>query len=105
MTIAWANGVDLKGAVHPTKPAPDNSPASIRASVDNALTALNGKKKIDLFQCARVDHSYSIEDTVATLKQLVEEGKFDHVGVSEVSAATLRRANAVSVRFSWEGGG
>jgi aryl-alcohol dehydrogenase-like predicted oxidoreductase len=39
---------------------------------------------------------FAIEDTITTLKTLVEEGKFDHIGVSETSAETLRRAHKVS---------
>lgn len=60
------------------------------------LTALNGKKKLDLFQCARVDTKVSIEETYTTLKQLQSEGKFDHIGISEVGAETLKKANSVS---------
>lgn len=57
-------------------------------------TALRGKKRIDLFECARVDHNRPIEETIASLKGLVEKGLFDHIGLSEASAETLRRANA-----------
>ena len=49
------------------------------------------------FQSARVDKTRPIEDTIKILSQLVKEGKFDHIGLSEVSAATLRRAHAVSL--------
>ncbi len=74
----------------------DNSPANLLRSVDNVLAALDGKKRLDLFQCARVDHNYPIEETIKELKGFVEQGKFDHIGLSEVSADTLRRANSVS---------
>ena len=57
--------------------------------------ALRGKKRIDLFECARVDNKRPVEETVAALKALVDKGLFDHVGMSECSADTLRRANAV----------
>ncbi len=82
-----------------TELAPDASPANLRRSVDAILTALDGKKRLDLFECARVDHNYPIEETIKELKALVEEGKFDHIGVSEVSADSLRKANSVS-RYS-----
>lgn len=57
--------------------------------------ALRGKKKVDLFECARVDHTRPIEDIIRDLSSLVEEGLFSHIGMSECSAETLRRANAV----------
>ena len=57
---------------------------------------LRGTKHIDLFQPARVTPNVPIEETVRTLVELKEAGKFDHIGLSECSAATLRRAHAVS---------
>lgn len=57
--------------------------------------ALRHKKRIDLFECARVDYNTPIEDTIQTLKALRDQGLFDHIGVSEVSAETLRRANSI----------
>lgn len=64
-------------------------------SVTNCNNALRGKKRIDLFECARVDHTRPIEETIASLKELVEKGLFDHIGLSEASAETLKRANTV----------
>lgn len=55
-------------------------------------------KKLDLFECARVDPGYPIEDQMKTLVTLQKEGKFDHIGLSECSAATVTRANTVSSR-------
>ncbi|KAG8949112.1 hypothetical protein FRC04_009058 [Tulasnella sp. 424] len=71
------------------------APDAIRRSVSNCITALKGQKKIDLFQCCRVDPTVPAESAVTTLASLVKEGKFDHIGLSECSAETLRRANAV----------
>ena len=67
----------------------------LRRSVDNVNRALRGKKKIDLFQSARVDPRYPIEDAIRYLAALKDEGLFDHIGLSECSAETLRRAHAV----------
>lgn len=64
--------------------------------MDNINAKLRGTKKLDLFESARVDPAYSIEDQMNTLVTLQKEGKFDHIGLSECSAATVRRANAVS---------
>ena len=70
---------------------------NLRRSVDLINEVLAGTKKLDLFQSARVDSTVPIEEAIKTLVVLQKEGKFDHIGVSEVSAATLRRANAVSL--------
>ena len=51
---------------------------------------------MDLFECARVAKNVPVEDAIKTLVELKNEGKFDHIGMSECSAATLRRGNAVS---------
>ena len=64
--------------------------------MDACVAALRGTKKIDLFESARIDRQASLELTVGTLAQLREEGKFDHIGMSECRAETLRKAHAVS---------
>ncbi|KAI0723536.1 aldo/keto reductase [Earliella scabrosa] len=75
--------------------APKCKPEELRQSVDNCIAALRGTKKIDLFQPARIDPEVSVEDTVRSLAELVREGKFDHIGLSECAAETLRRGHAV----------
>ncbi len=69
-------------------------PDYVRESVEGSLRRL-GIDVIDLYQYHRVDPTTPIEDTVATMGALVKEGKVRHIGLSEVSAATLRRAHAV----------
>ncbi|KIO25908.1 hypothetical protein M407DRAFT_24762 [Tulasnella calospora MUT 4182] len=71
------------------------APEAIIRSVTKCLNALKGHKKIDLFQCCRVDPTIPVESAIKTLANLIKEGKFDHIGLSECSAGTLRRANAV----------
>ncbi|KAJ1568800.1 Pyridoxine 4-dehydrogenase [Cladochytrium tenue] len=75
--------------------APDGSPEGVRRSINNILRILDGKKKIDIFECARVDPAVPIEVTVAAIAEFVREGKVGAIGLSEASAATLRRAHAV----------
>ncbi|KAH8929389.1 Aldo/keto reductase [Atractiella rhizophila] len=87
--------LSVKGATNLENLHPDCSSENLRGSVDRILAHLDGTKKLDLFQPARIDRSRSIEDIVKDLKGLIEEGKFDHIGLSEVSAATLKRAQAV----------
>jgi pyridoxine 4-dehydrogenase len=74
----------------------DSSPGNLRRSVDRINKCLRGFKRLDLFESARVDPKVPIEDTIRTLAQFVKEGKFDYIGLSEVRAETIRRANAVS---------
>ncbi|KAK3414631.1 hypothetical protein EUGRSUZ_H00488 [Eucalyptus grandis] len=60
---------------------------------------------IDLYCQHRVDARVPIEVTIGELKKLVEEGKVKHVGLSEASASTIRRAHAVhpitAVQLEW----
>ena len=72
----------------------DGSPAHIRKSIEGSLKRLN-VETVDLYQYHRVDGKTPIEDSVGTMAELVREGKVRHIGLSEVSAATLRRAHAV----------
>ena len=72
-------------------------PENLRRSVDLVLEKLRGTKRLDLFECARVDSKYQIEEIVSNLAVLVKEGKFDHIGLSECRAETVRRANKASL--------
>ena len=72
----------------------DSSPANVRAACEGCLTRL-GIDTIDLFYQHRVDPGVPIEDTVGAMADLVREGKVRHLGLSEASAATVRRAHAV----------
>jgi aryl-alcohol dehydrogenase-like predicted oxidoreductase len=72
----------------------DNQPGSLRAAVESSLTRL-GTDRIDLFYLHRIDRDTPIEESVGTLAQLVTAGKIRHIGLSECSVATLRRAHAV----------
>ncbi|KAL4998897.1 NADP-dependent oxidoreductase domain-containing protein [Aspergillus recurvatus] len=87
--------LSIKGCYDISTHTPDCSPGGIRVSVDKALAILDGVKEIDIFECARVDPNVPIETSIATLAQLVKEGKIGGVGISEASAATIRRAHAV----------
>lgn len=56
---------------------------------------LDGKKSLDIFECARVDPHVPIEETVGVLAQLIREGKIRGIGLSEVRVDTIRRAAKV----------
>jgi aryl-alcohol dehydrogenase-like predicted oxidoreductase len=71
----------------------DSSPASIRTAVEGSLQRL-GTDYLDLYYQHRVDPQTPIEETVGALAELVTAGKIRHIGLSEASAKTIRRANA-----------
>jgi pyridoxine 4-dehydrogenase len=76
---------------------PDGSPEGVRSSVDNCLRLLKGKKKIDIFECARVDKNIPIEITLKTLdEEYVKTGKIGGIALSEVGAATIEKAANVT---------
>ena len=72
----------------------DGRPAYVREACDRSLSRL-GVDHIDLYYQHRVDRSVPIEDTVGAMAELVASGKVRHLGLSEASAATIRRAAAV----------
>jgi aryl-alcohol dehydrogenase-like predicted oxidoreductase len=72
----------------------DGSPANVRLSVEGSLERLE-TDHIDIYYQHRMDPNTPIEETVGALKQLIDEGKIRGYGLSEASAATIRRANAV----------
>jgi len=72
----------------------DSSPARIRKVVEDSLKRLQ-TDYIDLFYQHRVDPNVPIEDVAGTVKELIQEGKVKHFGLSEASAETIRKAHAV----------
>ncbi len=70
------------------------APEYVRKSCDASLGRL-GIGTIDLFYQHRVDKTVPIEDTVGAMAALVQAGKVRHLGLSEASPATIRRAHAV----------
>jgi aryl-alcohol dehydrogenase-like predicted oxidoreductase len=69
-------------------------PEYVRSACDASLQRL-GVDHIDLYYQHRVDKTVPIEDTVGAMAELVQAGKVRHLGLSEASAATIRRAHAV----------
>ncbi|CAN1830041.1 Probable aldo-keto reductase 2 [Linum perenne] len=79
-------------------------PAYVRSACEASLKRLQ-VDCIDLYYQHRIDTTVPIEVTVGELKKLVEEGKIKYIGLSEASAATIRRAHAVhpitAVQLEW----
>ncbi len=82
----------------------DGSPDYVRAAIDRSLTRL-GVDHVDLYYQHRPDPDVPIEETVGAMAELVAAGKVRHLGLSEASAATIRRATAVhpitAVQSEW----
>jgi len=72
----------------------DTRPKAVKNFLAYSLRRL-GTDYIDLYQPARVDPEVPIEDTVGAIAEMVKAGYVRHIGLSEASASTLRRANAV----------
>ena len=87
--------LSLKGGVDPVKHTPDGTEKGVRRSVDACLAGLDGKKFLDIFECARVDPNTPIETTIGALAKYVKEGKLGGISLSEVKAETIRRAAKV----------
>ena len=80
-------GVDGKRVI-------DGRPETLKRTCEESLRRLR-TEVIDLYYLHRWDKQVPIEDSVGALAELVREGKIRSIGLSEVSAATLRRAHAV----------
>lgn len=72
----------------------DGRPERVKIACEGSLRRL-GTEIIDLYYLHRRDERVPIEETVGAMAELVREGKVRYLGLSEVSAATLRRASAV----------
>jgi aryl-alcohol dehydrogenase-like predicted oxidoreductase len=72
----------------------NGKPEYIRQAIDRSLGRL-GVDYVDLYYQHRVDKTVPIEETAGALKELVEAGKVRHIGLSEASPDTIRRAHAV----------
>lgn len=87
--------LSIKGGTLPHEVRPDGSRTNVRRSVEDCLKILDGKKSIDIFECARVDPNTPVETSIKALAELVQEGKIGGIGLSEVRASTIERAHAI----------
>ncbi|MDT4891550.1 MAG: hypothetical protein QOE97_585 [Pseudonocardiales bacterium] len=72
----------------------DGRPEYVRASIDSSLRRL-GVDHVDLYYQHRADENVPIEETIAAMAELVDQGKVRYLGLSEASVDTIRRAAAV----------
>ena len=92
ITLATKFGI-LRNFTNPTKRGISGKPDYVKSSCEGSLKRLQ-TEVIDLYYLHRVDPATPIEETVGAMGQLVTEGKIRGIGLSEVSATTLRKAHA-----------
>lgn len=73
---------------------PDGRPETIKKSIEGSLKRLQ-TDHLDLYYIHRIDPKVPIEETAGAMKELIEEGKITHWGISEADEVTLRRAHKV----------
>jgi aryl-alcohol dehydrogenase-like predicted oxidoreductase len=73
----------------------DNSPAPLKSYLAQSLQRL-GTDYIDIYRPARLDPNVPIEDTVGAMAEMVKAGYIRHIGLSEVSAQTIRKAHPIA---------
>src|ERR1700690_2025465 len=95
LVIATKFGFELSGSDHRPGAASLNSrPEHIKEAVEGSLKRLK-TDVIDLLYQHRVDPDVPIEDVAGAVKELIQEGKVKHFGLSEAGVQTIRRAHAV----------
>jgi aryl-alcohol dehydrogenase-like predicted oxidoreductase len=93
VTLATKFGI-VRNLQDPTQRSINGKPEYVKTSCDGSLRRLK-VDTIDLYYLHRVDPSTPIEETVGAMGELVKVGKIRGLGLSEVSASTLRRAHKV----------
>jgi aryl-alcohol dehydrogenase-like predicted oxidoreductase len=98
VVIATKFGFDLSPGRDPRgmkgSPALNSRPEHIKQAAEGSLKRLK-VERIDLLYQHRVDPDVPIEDVAGTVKELIQQGKVKHFGLSEAGAQTIRRAHAV----------
>jgi aryl-alcohol dehydrogenase-like predicted oxidoreductase len=95
LVIATKFGFDLSGSDNrPGAPGLNSQPEHIKQAVEGSLKRLK-VETIDLLYQHRVDPNVPIEDVAGAVKDLIQEGKVKHFGLSEAGVKTIRRAHAV----------
>ncbi|MCP9624543.1 oxidoreductase [Nocardia otitidiscaviarum] len=92
VVVATKVGVVRPG---PLEWVPLGHPAYLRQQAELSLRRL-GLDRIDLLQLHRIDPGFPLAEQIGALKQLVDEGKVRHIGLSEASVAQLREAAAIT---------
>lgn len=94
VVIATNFGFDIDPVERKPRGGVNSRPDHIKQAVEGSLQRL-GVDALDLYYQHRVDPDVPIEDVAGAFKELIDAGKVKHFGMSEASAATIRRAHAV----------
>src|SRR3954462_4141340 len=94
VVIATKFGFDLTGDTRPGAAPLNSRPDHIKQAVEGSLKRLK-TDVIDLFYQHRVDTNVPIEDVAGAVKELIQQGKVKHFGLSEPGVQTIRRAHKV----------
>src|ERR1700723_2348651 len=94
VVIATKFGFDVSGDTRPGTAGVNSRPEHIKRAVEGSLKRLR-TDVIDLFYQHRVDPNVPIEDVAGAVKDLIQQGKVKHFGLSEAGVKTIRRAHAV----------
>src|SRR5450755_2114411 len=94
VVIATKFGFDLNGDTRPGAAGLNSRPEHIKQAAEGSLKRLK-TDVIDLFYQHRVDPNVPIEEVAGAVKQLIQQGKVKHFGLSEAGVQTIRRAHAV----------
>ncbi|KAL2166444.1 hypothetical protein VTG60DRAFT_2752 [Thermothelomyces hinnuleus] len=82
--------LSIKGCYGPN--GLDGSAEGVRRSIDNVLRQLNGRKKLDVFECARRDPNVPMEVTFRAMQEYIDKGLLGGISLSEVAASTIHEA-------------
>src|SRR3984885_2994543 len=94
VVIATKFGFDVSGDTRPGTASVNSRPEHIKQAVEGSLKRLK-TDVIDLLYQHRVDPNVPIEDVAGVVKELIQQGKVKHFGLSEAEVKTIRRAHAV----------
>ena len=87
--------LSIKGGALPGQVVPDAGEKNVRRSINECLRVLDGKKFLDIFECARQDPKVPLKETMNTMAQYVKDGKIGGIGLSEVTADRIKEAAAI----------
>ncbi len=89
--------LSIKGCVGATGTGRDGSPDEVRRSINATLAQLKGRKKLDVFECARRDPDTPLEVTFGIMqKEYIDKGLLGGISLSEVNANTIHEAVKVA---------
>lgn len=88
--------LSIKGSAGPNLEGIDGRATEVRRSLDTVLAQLQGRKKLDLFECARRDPRVPLRETFGVLQEYIDAGKLGGISLSEVSAATINEAVSIA---------